>query len=177
MSSHPFSNSHAVKRLYAQIEGIADPVKKVELLESLKTIIHAAEQMWDNLAELPGSLARDSQCSALDLLSRTPQISMMPTAVPPSKYPSARRDEKIIDDLHGVKIADPYRWMEDPENADTKKWVDELNNVSEPFLKEAPTRENLREKLTAIWDFPKFGGISTRGGFYYTSHNTGLQNQ
>ncbi|CAJ0933761.1 unnamed protein product, partial [Mesorhabditis belari] len=101
----------------------------------------------------------------------------MPAPVNPSVYPTAKRDETVFDDYHGTRVADPYRWMEDPDGEATQKWVDELNGVSEPFIKKAPSREKMREKLTATWDYEKFTNTSKRGQYYYFWHNTGLQNQ
>uniref|UniRef100_A0A914Y4Z4 Peptidase S9A N-terminal domain-containing protein n=1 Tax=Panagrolaimus superbus TaxID=310955 RepID=A0A914Y4Z4_9BILA len=60
-------------------------------------------------------------------------------SIPPSKYPLARRDESIVDDFHGTKVVDPYRWMENPDLPETQAWVTELNKISEPFLAQGRT--------------------------------------
>ncbi|VDM81591.1 unnamed protein product, partial [Strongylus vulgaris] len=114
--------------------------------------------------------------------ARRPQVvrrlmSSKSIAISPSVYPSPRRDDTIIDDFHGTKVTDPYRWMEDPDSAETRKFVDELNAISAPFIAEAPSREKLSERLTELWDYEKYSCPSKRGLFYYYSYNSGLQNQ
>ncbi|XP_073985709.1 prolyl endopeptidase-like isoform X1 [Rhodnius prolixus] len=92
-------------------------------------------------------------------------------------YPSARRDENIKENLFGVQISDPYRWLEDPDSEETKKFVDAQNNISVPYLHEAKDREKINAKLTEMWDFPKYGCPFRRGDKYFYHMNTGLQNQ
>ncbi|CAD5235589.1 unnamed protein product [Bursaphelenchus xylophilus] len=94
-----------------------------------------------------------------------------------TEYPLARRDESVVEELHGVKIADPYRWMEDPDAPETQKFVEELNKISTPFLQGSNARGILKERLTKLWDYEKFGSQSKQGDYYYYYHNTGLQNQ
>ncbi|XGW33468.1 hypothetical protein V3C99_017691 [Haemonchus contortus] len=97
--------------------------------------------------------------------------------IPPSVYPTARRDESIVDNFHGTMIHDPYRWMEDPDSEETRHFVDQLNAISEPFIAQAPSREKIRKRLTELWDYEKYSCPSKRGNFYYYSYNSGLQNQ
>lgn len=101
----------------------------------------------------------------------------MTVSIETSTYPSARRDETVVDDFHGTKVADPFRWMEDPDSAETKKFVDDLNAISEPFIKEAESRDVMRTKMTEMWNYEKFGCTTKRGDYYYYQHNSGLQNQ
>ncbi|KAK6766474.1 hypothetical protein RB195_026028 [Necator americanus] len=113
---------------------------------------------------------------ALAKLPRRPKVSMS-TKISPSVYPSPRRDETIVDDFHGTKVTDPYRWMEDPDADETRQFVDDLNTISAPFIAGAPSREKIRERLTELWDYEKYSCPSKRGDFYYYSYNSGLQNQ
>ena len=76
-----------------------------------------------------------------------------------------------------MQVPDPYRWMEDPDAEETKKFVDEQNEVSKPFIQDCKEREKISEKLTKLWNYPKFGTPYKRGGVYYFSKNSGLQNQ
>uniref|UniRef100_A0A0R3RWT6 Prolyl endopeptidase n=1 Tax=Elaeophora elaphi TaxID=1147741 RepID=A0A0R3RWT6_9BILA len=101
-----------------------------------------------------------------------------------STYPLARKDDSIVDDFHGTKllddqlqVADPYRWLEDPDLNETKEFVQKLNSISQPFIASSPYREKLRKRLTELWDHEKFGCTSKRGDYYYYYHNSGLQNQ
>ncbi|KAE9414216.1 hypothetical protein Angca_005338 [Angiostrongylus cantonensis] len=100
-----------------------------------------------------------------------------PIQISPTTYPVARYDETVVDNFHGTKVADPYRWMEDPDALETRKFVDELNAISEPFFAEAPSRDKIRQRLTELWDYEKYSCTSKRGDFYYYSYNSGLQNQ
>jgi prolyl oligopeptidase len=95
----------------------------------------------------------------------------------PSKYPLARRDESIVDDFHGTKVADPYRYLEDPDLPETQAWVTELNKISEPFLNQGVDREKIKQRLTSLWDYEKYGCIGYHGDNYYYWYNSGLQNQ
>uniref|UniRef100_A0A0N5AKL7 Prolyl endopeptidase n=1 Tax=Syphacia muris TaxID=451379 RepID=A0A0N5AKL7_9BILA len=97
--------------------------------------------------------------------------------IDPSIYPLARKDESVIDTYHGTKVCDPYRWLEDPDSNETRSYVKELNKVSMPFLKAASYRNQIKEKLTDMWNYERYGCISKHGQFYYYFYNTGLQNQ
>ncbi|KAK3087237.1 hypothetical protein FSP39_003447 [Pinctada imbricata] len=92
-------------------------------------------------------------------------------------YPSARRDESIVDDYNGEKIPDPYQWLEDPDSEETKAFVDSQNDVTRPFLESCPARDKLYNRIKEMWDYPKYSCPYKRGKHYYYYHNTGLQNQ
>lgn len=92
-------------------------------------------------------------------------------------YPKARRDESIIDDYHGTKVPDPYQWLEDPDAVETKEFVDAQNAVSRPFIEACPVRKQLNQRITEMWDYPKYSCPAKHGDHYYYHYNTGLQNQ
>ncbi|MFO0973997.1 MAG: prolyl oligopeptidase family serine peptidase [Phycisphaerae bacterium] len=91
-------------------------------------------------------------------------------------YPAAQRGDQV-DDYHGTKVADPYRWLEDLDSAQTKAWVDAENKITFGFLGKIPQREKIRQRLTKLWNFERFGLPFKEGGHYFWSRNTGLQNQ
>ncbi len=91
-------------------------------------------------------------------------------------YPQAQRVEQI-DDYHGVKVADPYRWLENPDAPESRAWIDAENKITFGFLESVPQREGIRKRLTELWDFEKFDAPSMLAGRYFYSHNDGLQNQ
>ncbi|KAL0365998.1 UNVERIFIED_CONTAM: Prolyl endopeptidase [Sesamum radiatum] len=93
------------------------------------------------------------------------------------QYPTARRDESVVDNYHGVMVPDPYRWLEDPDSAETKEFVEKQMKLTDSVLKTCETREKLREKLTELYDFPKYSAPSRAGGKHFFFHNTGLQPQ
>src|SRR5579872_2490409 len=90
--------------------------------------------------------------------------------------PPTRRED-VVDDYHGVRVADPYRWLEDPDAPDTQAWVAAQNGVTERYLGAVPAREEIRRRLTALWDYPKYSELQQYGGRYFFSKNDGLQNQ
>ncbi|GLT31317.1 hypothetical protein SLA2020_060600 [Shorea laevis] len=95
----------------------------------------------------------------------------------PLQYPIARRDESVVDDYHGVKISDPYRWLEDPDSAETKEFVQKQVELCESVLKKCNTREQIRDRVTKLFDHPRYGAPYKRGKKYFYSHNSGLQAQ
>ncbi|KAL6216310.1 hypothetical protein ACLB2K_009533 [Fragaria x ananassa] len=96
----------------------------------------------------------------------------------PLKYPSVRRDESVVDDYHGVKIADPYRWLEDPDSEETKEFVQKQVELTQSVLKECDDiRGKLSDKITKLFDHPRYDPPFRRGNKYFYSHNTGLQAQ
>ncbi|KAJ6708660.1 PROLYL ENDOPEPTIDASE [Salix koriyanagi] len=101
----------------------------------------------------------------------------IPALDKPLQYPIVRRDDTVIDDYHGVKIADPYRWLEDPDAEEVKEFVQEQVKLTESVLKACDTREKLRETTTNLFDHPRYGAPFKRGNKYFYFHNTGLQAQ
>lgn len=99
-------------------------------------------------------------------------------AEPTGKYPITKKVDQV-DDHHGTKVADPFRWLEDDvrESKDVAGWVEAQNKVTFGYLEQIPEREYINERLTELWNFEKFGAPSKHGGRYYYSHNSGLQNQ
>lgn len=93
-----------------------------------------------------------------------------------SKYPDTRRSDHV-DAYHGVEVPDPYRWLEDPDSAETKSWVEEQNKVTFSYLEGIPQRSALKERLTKLWNFERYGTPEQRGGRYFYTRNDGLQNQ
>jgi prolyl oligopeptidase len=107
-------------------------------------------------------------------------ISMFLTAniFPQTKftYPDAKKVDQI-DDYQGVKVADPYRWLEDVDSAETKAWVDAENKVTNDYLATIPQREQIKKRLTELWNYEKYTAPFKAGKHYYYYKNDGLQNQ
>ncbi len=97
-----------------------------------------------------------------------------------SRYPQAKRDA-TVDDLHGTKVADPYRWLEDPDSADTTAWVTAENKVTFDWLARVPSRPALKARLTELWNYERYAPPSVEGTGktrkLYFFKNDGLQNQ
>ncbi|MBB5204791.1 prolyl oligopeptidase [Inhella inkyongensis] len=91
-------------------------------------------------------------------------------------YPATRTVEHS-DSYHGQTVADPYRWLEDDNAAETKDWVKAQNAVTDRFLAAMPQRLPTRELYTKLYNFEKFGLPKKSGGAYFWRHNNGLQPQ
>lgn len=91
-------------------------------------------------------------------------------------YPESLRSDHV-DEYHGAKIADPYRWLEDVDSPQTKAWVEAQNKVTFGFLEKIPARQKVKERLTQLWDYERFGLPIKRGNRYFYTRNDGLQNQ
>jgi prolyl oligopeptidase len=94
----------------------------------------------------------------------------------PLAYPKAKTVDQV-DDYHGVKVADPYRWLEDTDSADTHDWVEAENKVTFSYLDHLPYRGALRDRLLKLWNYERFTVPEQQSGRYFYQHNNGLQNQ
>jgi prolyl oligopeptidase len=91
-------------------------------------------------------------------------------------YPESKRID-VVDEYHGVKVADPYQWLENDTAEDVVSWVKLQNEVTQDYLSQIPFREQFKQRLTQIWDYPKYGSPFKKGEYYYFFKNDGLQNQ
>src|SRR5262249_39591398 len=94
------------------------------------------------------------------------------------KYPSTKRVDHF-DVYHGVKVPDPYRWLEDDvrTSKDVADWVEAQNKVTEAYFKGIPQREPIKKRLTELWDYERSSAPFKAGGRYFFYRNDGLQNQ
>lgn len=99
-----------------------------------------------------------------------------PQMIKPNNYPPARKSDQL-DDYHGVKVADPYRWLEDLDSEETRAWVEAENTLSFGYLASIPARTALKERLTKLWNYEKYSTPFKEGNRYFYSRNSGLQNQ
>ena len=91
-------------------------------------------------------------------------------------YPDAKRVDQV-DDYHGTRVADPYRWLEDVDAPDTRTWIEAENTLTFAYLATIPQRDAIRRRLTALWDYPRFQTPFKKRGQYFYFKNDGLQNQ
>src|SRR2546421_5065090 len=92
------------------------------------------------------------------------------------RYPDARKSDQI-DDYHGTKVADPYRWLEDPDSPESRAWIEAENKITFDFLGKIPQRDAIKKRITELWDYEKFGVPFKQRERYFISRNSGLQNQ
>lgn len=100
----------------------------------------------------------------------------MPSSEKPLTYPSSHKSNQV-DDYHGTLVADPYRWLEDPDSEETRIWIEAQNQVTFGYLSEIPAREKIKQRLTKLWDYEKYGIPFKEGDRYFYFKNDGLQNQ
>jgi prolyl oligopeptidase len=91
-------------------------------------------------------------------------------------YPESLRVEQV-DEYHGVRVADPYRWLEDLDSEQTRGWVEAQNKVTSAYLAAIPERQAIRQRLTQLWNYERYGVPTRHGGRYFFTRNDGLQNQ
>lgn len=82
-----------------------------------------------------------------------------------------------ISKLPYTQVYDPYRWLEDPDSVECQEFVEAHNKITQPYLEGCDQWKNINEKLTKLWNYPKFTIPARHGDFYYYYMNTGLQNQ
>jgi prolyl oligopeptidase len=92
------------------------------------------------------------------------------------EYPVSRRDD-VVEVLHGHPVADPYRWLEDPDAAETSAWVGQQNAVTDAYLAGLPDRSWFAETMRAVVGRPRAGVPFKRAGWYFVSRNDGTHNQ
>ena len=94
-----------------------------------------------------------------------------PWVYPPSKV------GPVVDNYHGARVADPYRWLEDLDSPETAAWVAAQNRLTQGFLGSLPGVSAFRERLTKLWNYPRSGVPFREGGRTFFTRNSGLQNQ
>jgi prolyl oligopeptidase len=92
------------------------------------------------------------------------------------KYPATKKVD-VVDDYHGRKVADPYRWLEDTESEATAAWIEQQNDLTQAYLASIPERSSMKQRLERLWNYERFGLPSHKGQTYFYTHNDGLQNQ
>jgi prolyl oligopeptidase len=91
-------------------------------------------------------------------------------------YPETKK-VNVVDDYFGTKVPDPYRWLEDDRAPDVTAWVEAQNKVTFAYLNNIPYRAAVKERLTKLYNYPKFSAPTRRGDWFFSSKNDGLQNQ
>ncbi|MBD2018711.1 S9 family peptidase, partial [Leptolyngbya sp. FACHB-36] len=98
-------------------------------------------------------------------------------------YPKSQQSNQV-DTYHGVHVSDPYRWLENPDSPETQAWIEAQNAVTFRYLNQIPVRDRLKNRLTKLWNYEKYGipfkqGDAIAGGSqrYFYFKNDGLQNQ
>jgi prolyl oligopeptidase len=109
----------------------------------------------------------------LSCLSGAALVAAQPS---PMKYPQPDKGS-VVDDYFGVKVADPYRWMEDLGSPKVKAWIDAENAITFAYLARLPGRDALRTRITELWNYPKVTVPRFEGRHWFYTRNSGLQRQ
>jgi prolyl oligopeptidase len=112
----------------------------------------------------------------LGLLGLLGWIAMLSASDRHWSYPPTRMDN-VVETLHGIKVTDPYRWLEDAENPEVKEWVAKQNALSESVLAKLPGRDKIRARLSQLLDIGSLGTPVPRKGRYFYTKREGKQNQ
>ncbi|HSV87976.1 MAG TPA: prolyl oligopeptidase family serine peptidase [Bacteroidales bacterium] len=83
----------------------------------------------------------------------------------------------VVDNYFGVEVPDPFRWLEDHKSDKAREWIEAQNNVTFAYLERIPFREDIRNRLTEIWNFERYTAPFWENGRYFFYKNDGLQNQ
>jgi prolyl oligopeptidase len=110
------------------------------------------------------------------LITFAAQLSAADAKTQKLNYPQAKTVEQV-DDYHGTKVADPYRWLEDTNSAETKAWVEAENALTFGYLEKVPQRAAIKERITNLWNYERFTTPTKKENRYFYSKNNGLQNQ
>ncbi len=110
------------------------------------------------------------------MLRFTMPRSDTPRSDTPLVYPASPPGDQV-DEYHGQAIADPYRWLEDPTSEPSRAWIEAQNAVTFGYLNQIEGRDRLQQRLTALWNYEKYGIPFKQGDRYFYFKNDGLQNQ
>lgn len=91
-------------------------------------------------------------------------------------YPAARLSDQK-DTFHGIEVADPYRWLENLDSKETRQWIDEEVSLTNGFLDKLEGRDQIKKRLTELWNYARYSVPSKHGDKYFYSYNSGLDNQ
>jgi prolyl oligopeptidase len=91
-------------------------------------------------------------------------------------YPHSRKSDHV-DEYHGVRVEDPFHWLEDDTSEETLAWVEAQNHVTFDYLAQIPYRSQVQQRLKELYNYPKYGIPSRTGNYYLWAKNDGLQNQ
>lgn len=92
------------------------------------------------------------------------------------EYPKTTKGN-VSDNYFGTLVRDPYRWLEDDVSPETKQWVEAQNKVTQNYLNQIPYKEEIKNRLSKLWNYEKFSAPFKEGKYTYFYKNDGLQNQ
>jgi prolyl oligopeptidase len=103
-------------------------------------------------------------------------VARNPQAMPPLDYPKTKSGDQV-DDYHGTKVADPYRWLEATDSPETRAWITAENAVTRKWLDAIPARERIEKRITSLLDVERRSVVARANGVLFYSRNPGLEGQ
>lgn len=91
-------------------------------------------------------------------------------------YPEAHRSD-VVEDYHGTAVADPYRWLEDPDSDQTRAWIEDQNGLTRTHLESIEAREFIAKRVEELWTYEAIGVPTRHGDWYYSTYNDGSMSQ
>src|SRR6476661_690757 len=91
----------------------------------------------------------------------------VPTAFAQTPAPPAARQDNVVDEIHGTKIVDPYRWLEDQDSEETRKWEAAENAYTHSLLDNLPMRPAAHKRLMEMFHHDTMGAPAEEGGYYF----------
>ena len=92
------------------------------------------------------------------------------------QYPETKKGD-WVDTYFGVRVADPYRSLENESAPETRQWIEKQNQVTFDYLRQIPYREQVRARLEKLSNYTRYGPPFRRGEYFFFFKNDGLQNQ
>ncbi len=122
------------------------------------------------------SLALIAVALSMTLSTMPRPVSAHVGDIPKLVYPETKRGD-VVEDYFGTKVPDPYRWLEDDNAPEVTAWVEAENKVTFGYLNQIPYRQQIKERLTKLLNYPKYSAPTRRGAYFFFGKNDGLQNQ
>jgi prolyl oligopeptidase len=119
--------------------------------------------------------SRTATFAAILLLSITALWGGAADNTKTSKPPETKKVE-VAETLHGVTVADPYRWLEDQESPDTRRWIDDQNAYTHSIIDQYPGRDDLKKQISSLLRIDTIGTPAHRGERYFFTRRKADQN-
>lgn len=159
-NNQTFTGQTGIKSCPSELKSAAYATSKVTITEN-------SLSSWDQGFDQTGKQVWGAENGPYQFIKTPNQL--------PMKYPDARVDNQT-DNYFGTIVADPYRWMEDENSAETQQWINQQNNLTNQYLESTGFQNVLSEQLTRLINYPKVSAPRKQGDYYYFFKNNGLQN-
>jgi prolyl oligopeptidase len=135
---------------------------------------------------VPAGVAACAAIAAAALITESETIMSSPPPAEPAAAsaasaaaakPPVARVQEVTDTVQGVRITDPYRWLEDGTSDEVRAWVEGQNAYAEALLDVRPTRQAVRDRLAKLLSIGTLGTPDVRGTRYFHTRREGTQNQ